>query len=102
MLAERGLSVDILGEGKDIEAVQQVDRLAREIPNLRIIFSHLLGFKVDGTAATGRAPSGAEIIRVSSTSSANTLPRRGKRPASAIFGRTLAKPTGSAWSKLSD
>ena len=50
VLAERGLSVDILGDGKGTAAVEQIDKLAREIPDLRIIFDPPLGFKVDGSS----------------------------------------------------
>lgn len=49
ILADRSLSADILGNGKGITMVEQIDKLAREIPTLRIVFDHILGFKVDGS-----------------------------------------------------
>ena len=50
-LAKAGLSVDILANGRGVEAVQQIDRLARTIPELRIVVDHVLGYNIDGKAA---------------------------------------------------
>ncbi len=47
-LARHGLSLDILANGGGVEAVRQVDRLAREIPDLHIIVDHVLGYDIDG------------------------------------------------------
>ncbi len=47
LLAEHDLSLDLLG-GKEI--LSFADRLAQQIPNLRIIIDHLAGVVVDGSA----------------------------------------------------
>jgi L-fuconolactonase len=48
LLEQAGLSLDILANGKGIAGVKEVDQLAREIPNLRIIVNHVLGYDIDG------------------------------------------------------
>ena len=50
-LAKSGLSVDILANGGGVEAVKQIDKLARTIPQLRIVVDHVLGYDFDGKAA---------------------------------------------------
>ena len=49
-LAKSNLSVDILANGGGVEAVKQVDQLARTIPELRIVVDHVLGYNFDGKA----------------------------------------------------
>jgi L-fuconolactonase len=48
LMAEAGLSVDILANGKGVEGVKEVDALAAAVPHLRIIVDHVLGFDIDG------------------------------------------------------
>ena len=50
-LAKAGLSVDILANGGGVEAVQQIDKLARAIPELRIVVDHVIGYNIDGKVA---------------------------------------------------
>lgn len=50
-LAKNDLSVDILANGGGVEAVKQVDQLARTIPELHIIVNHVLGYNIDGKRA---------------------------------------------------
>ena len=50
-LAKSDLSVDILVNGGGVEAVKQVDQLARTIPNLHIVVDHVLGYDFDGKEA---------------------------------------------------
>jgi L-fuconolactonase len=50
-LAGNDLSVDILANGGGVEAVKQVDQLARTIPELHIIVNHVLGYNIDGKRA---------------------------------------------------
>ncbi|MDB4459129.1 amidohydrolase [bacterium] len=50
-LEKAGLSVDILVNGGGVEAVKQVDQLARTLPNLRIVVDHVLGYDFDGKEA---------------------------------------------------
>jgi L-fuconolactonase len=50
-LAKAELSVDILANGGGVEAVQQIDKLARTIPELRIVVDHVIGYNFDGKAA---------------------------------------------------
>ena len=50
-LAKHGLSVDILVNGGGVPAVKMVDKLAREVPELRIVVDHVLGYDFDGKAA---------------------------------------------------
>jgi L-fuconolactonase len=49
-LAKNGLSIDILANGGGVEAVKQIDKLARIIPELRIVVNHVLGYNFDGKA----------------------------------------------------
>jgi predicted TIM-barrel fold metal-dependent hydrolase len=51
LLAKHGLSVDILQNGGGVEAVEKADALAREIPQLRLVVNHVLGYNIDGKAA---------------------------------------------------
>ncbi len=50
-LAKNDLSVDILVNGGGVDAVKQVDQLARTIPELHIVVDHVLGYDFDGKAA---------------------------------------------------
>jgi L-fuconolactonase len=50
-LAKHNLTVDILVNGGGIEAVKQVDQLARAVPNLNLVVDHVLGYDFDGKAA---------------------------------------------------
>lgn len=50
-LAKHDLSVDLLVNGGGVEAVRQVDQLARAVPDLRIIVDHVLGYNFDGKPA---------------------------------------------------
>jgi L-fuconolactonase len=50
-LARHGLSVDILAGNGGVEVVEQVDRLAREIPQLHIVINHCIGYRIDGSDA---------------------------------------------------
>jgi L-fuconolactonase len=47
-LAEAGLTADILVNRQGVEVVNEIDALAREIPQLRIVVNHVLGRHVDG------------------------------------------------------
>jgi L-fuconolactonase len=46
-LAERNLALDVPSQR---DALEQVDRLARSVPNLRIVVNHVAGVRVDGKA----------------------------------------------------
>ena len=48
LLQKAGLSLDILANGKGVKGVLEVDALATEIPELRIIVDHVLGFDING------------------------------------------------------
>ena len=48
LLQQAGLSLDILANGKGIEGVKEVDVLAGNLPQLRIIVDHVLGYDIDG------------------------------------------------------
>jgi predicted TIM-barrel fold metal-dependent hydrolase len=48
LLAKANLSADILMNGQGVERIQDVDRLARAIPDLHIIINHVLGYDIDG------------------------------------------------------
>lgn len=45
------LTVDILVNGGGVEAVKQVDQLARAVPNLNLVVDHVLGYDFDGKPA---------------------------------------------------
>jgi L-fuconolactonase len=48
ILAQAGLSADILMNAKGIETLEQVTDLAAAIPDLRLVVDHVLGYNVDG------------------------------------------------------
>ncbi len=48
LLADAGLSLDMLVNGQGIEGVNQIEGVARKVPNLRIIANHVLGFNING------------------------------------------------------
>ena len=50
-LAKHKLTVDILVNGGGVEAVKQVEQLARAVPNLNLVVDHVLGYDFDGKAA---------------------------------------------------
>ncbi len=58
-LAEAGLSLDLLVNRQGVEAIQEIDRLAQKVPNLRIVVNHVLGRNIDG-----RPPAPAWIAAV--------------------------------------
>ncbi len=47
-LAKHDLAMDYLTNGGGIPGIQTIDRVARAIPNLRIIVNHCLGYNFDG------------------------------------------------------
>ena len=47
-LATSGLSLDFLASGQGVQDVENVDRLARAVPDLRIIVDHVIGYAIDG------------------------------------------------------
>jgi L-fuconolactonase len=47
-LAKQNLTMDYLTNGGGIPGIQTVDRIARTIPNLRIVVDHCLGYDFDG------------------------------------------------------
>ncbi len=51
LLAKHGLSVDVLVNGGGVEAVKMIDKLAREVPELRIVIDHVIGYDFDGKKA---------------------------------------------------
>ncbi|MDG1897610.1 MAG: amidohydrolase family protein [Fuerstiella sp.] len=48
LLEQAGLSLDILANGKGVEGVKEVDALAANVPKLRIVVDHVLGYDIDG------------------------------------------------------
>jgi len=50
-VAKANLSVDILCNGGGVEAVKQIDQLARAVPELRLVVDHVLGYDFDGKPA---------------------------------------------------
>ena len=48
LLAKNDMSLDFLANGKGVQAVREIDRLARAVPNLRIIVNHVVGYDIDG------------------------------------------------------
>jgi len=49
-VAKVGLAVDLLVNGEGTAAVKMADRLARTIPELRIVIDHVIGYNFDGKA----------------------------------------------------
>jgi len=50
LLSKRGLSVDILMNGQGVETLEKVAVMAAEVPELRIVVDHVLGYNIDGKA----------------------------------------------------
>ena len=48
ILARHDLSMDYLTNGGGIPGIQKIDRVARQIPDLRIVVNHCLGYNFDG------------------------------------------------------
>ena len=48
LLAKHHLTMDYLGNGAGTVGVMEIDRLAREIPELTIVANHCLGYNFDG------------------------------------------------------
>ncbi len=42
------MSLDFLANGQGVKAVRDIDRLARAVPDLRIVVDHVLGYDIDG------------------------------------------------------
>lgn len=49
-LAEHDLTMDYLTNGGGIPGIQTIDQVARQIPSLRIVVNHCLGYNFDGKA----------------------------------------------------
>lgn len=49
-VAKAGLAVDLLVNGGGIEAAQSIDRLARAVPEVRLVVDHVIGYNFDGKA----------------------------------------------------
>ena len=47
-LAAEELTLDFLCNGQGVKGVQEVDRIARSIPELTIVVDHILGYNIDG------------------------------------------------------
>ncbi|MCA9174640.1 MAG: amidohydrolase family protein [Planctomycetales bacterium] len=47
-LAENNLTMDYLTNGGGVPGIETIDRVAREIPKLRIVVNHCLGYDFDG------------------------------------------------------
>ena len=56
ILAKAGLSLDMLINGQGTAGIKQVDLVARQIPELRIVVDHVLGYDI------GEQPPGADWI----------------------------------------
>ena len=50
VLAKHNLTMDYLTNGGGIPGIETIDRVARAIPNLRIVVNHCLGYDFDGKA----------------------------------------------------
>jgi len=47
-VGEAGLAVDLLVNGGGVAAVERVDRLARKVPEVRLVVDHVIGYDFDG------------------------------------------------------
>ncbi len=47
-LARHNMSLDFLANGQNLKGIQNADALARAIPNLKIVYDHVLGYNIDG------------------------------------------------------
>ncbi len=48
VLAKRNLTMDYLTNGGGIQGIETIDQVSREIPELRIVVNHCLGYNFDG------------------------------------------------------
>ena len=48
LLQKHNLTLDFLANGKGVESIQEVNRIAKHVPKLRIVVNHVLGKKIDG------------------------------------------------------
>lgn len=48
LLAKSGLSVDVLMNGEGPQTIAEVSHIASQIPDLRMVCNHVLGYRVDG------------------------------------------------------
>ncbi|MEC9093401.1 MAG: amidohydrolase family protein [Planctomycetota bacterium] len=48
VLSKRNLALDILMNGEGYETVTEISRLAKKLPELRIVVNHVLGYDIDG------------------------------------------------------
>jgi L-fuconolactonase len=53
-LAKHDLTMDYLTNKGGIPGIEKIDRVARAIPNLRIVVNHCLGYDFDGKAPSGK------------------------------------------------
>lgn len=49
-LAQREITLDVLMNGEGLDTIREVDRVARRLPELKIVMNHVLGYNVDGAA----------------------------------------------------
>ncbi|MBI1374637.1 MAG: amidohydrolase family protein [Phycisphaera sp.] len=52
VLAKHDLAMDYLTNGGGIPGIETIDRVARTLPNLRIVVNHCLGYNFDGKPAS--------------------------------------------------
>ena len=62
MLAKHNLTMDYLTNGGGIPGIQTIDRVARTIPNLRIVVNHCLGYDFDGKAPNAQWIAAVEAL----------------------------------------
>ena len=48
LLASADLALDVLMNGEGPETIEEVARIARHVPSLRIVVNHVLGYDIDG------------------------------------------------------
>lgn len=48
LLADAGLSLDVLMNGEGPETIEEVHQIAGSVPKLRMVVNHVLGFDIDG------------------------------------------------------
>lgn len=61
-VAEAGLAVDLLVNGGGIAAVKSADRLARTVPDLRLVIDHVIGYDFDGQPVDGEWKAAVEKL----------------------------------------
>ncbi|MEO1616644.1 MAG: amidohydrolase family protein [Planctomycetota bacterium] len=87
LLAKHGLSMDYLANGGGVQGIKTVEKVARQIPELRIVVNHCLGYNFDG-----RPPKPEWIAAVESLAENENV----RCKISGLYQRSVSQPAPQA------